>query len=58
MDLPFSAKPDRKLSVEDIINFTRDKSYGTAYDPTTGIRGGRLKTLIITVKPGLSVTAG
>jgi dipeptidase len=43
MDLPFSAKPDRKLSVEDIINFTRDKSYGTAYDPTTGIRGGPFK---------------
>ncbi|MDD8019696.1 MAG: C69 family dipeptidase [Acidobacteriota bacterium] len=43
MDLPFSVKPDRKLSVEDIINFTRDKSYGTPYDPTTGIRGGPFK---------------
>jgi len=43
MDLPFSVKPDRKLSVEDVINFTRDKSYGTPYDPTTGIRGGPFK---------------
>ncbi|HAV41124.1 MAG TPA: hypothetical protein DCW97_01765 [Acidobacteria bacterium] len=43
MDLPFSVKPDRKLSVADIINFTRDKSYGTPYDPTAGIRGGPFK---------------
>lgn len=43
MDLPFSVKPDRKLSVEDVINFTRDRSYGTPYDPTTGIRGGPFK---------------
>ena len=40
MDLPFSVKPDKKLSVEDVINMTRDKSYGTQFDPTSGIRGG------------------
>ncbi|MGB9836118.1 MAG: dipeptidase [Candidatus Saccharicenans sp.] len=40
MDLPFSVKPDRKLSVEDVINFTRDRSLGTPFDPTKGIRGG------------------
>jgi len=43
LDLPFSVKPDRKLSVADIISFTRDKSYGTPYDPTAGIRGGPFK---------------
>jgi dipeptidase len=40
MDLPFSAKPDRKISVQDVMAFTRDKSYGTIFDPVRGIRGG------------------
>ena len=40
MDLPFSVKPDKKLSVQDVMTLTRDKSYGTIFDPVQGIRGG------------------
>ena len=40
MDLPFSVKPDKKLSLKDIIAFTRDKYQGTVYDPAKGIKGG------------------
>jgi len=40
MDLPFSVKPDKKLSVQDVMELTRDKSYGTIFDPVKGIRGG------------------
>ena len=40
MDFPFSVKPDRKLSVQDVMALTRDKSQGTVYDPVRGIRGG------------------
>jgi len=43
MDFPFSVKPDKKLSVQDVIAFTRDKSQGTIFDPTLGIRGGPFK---------------
>ncbi len=43
MDLPFSVKPDRKLSVEDVMAITRDRSYGTPFDPVKGIRGGPFK---------------
>ncbi len=40
MDLPFSVKPDKKLSVRDVMAITRDKSQGTVFDPVRGIRGG------------------
>jgi dipeptidase len=40
MDFPFSVKPDRKLSVQDVMALTRDKSQGTVFDPARGIRGG------------------
>ncbi len=40
MDFPFSVKPDKKLSVQDVMALTRDKSYGTPFDPVAGIRGG------------------
>jgi dipeptidase len=40
MSFPFSVKPDKKISVEDVMAFTRDKSYGTPFDPVKGIRGG------------------
>jgi dipeptidase len=40
MDFPFSVKPDKKLSVQDVCAMTRDKSYGTPFDPVKGIRGG------------------
>ncbi len=43
MDFPFSVRPDRKLSVKDVMNLTRDRSYGTPYDPVQGIRGGPFK---------------
>jgi len=40
MDFPFSVKPDRKISVQDVMAMTRDKSQGTIFDPVLGIRGG------------------
>jgi dipeptidase len=40
MDLPFSVKPDNKLSLKDVIALMRDKYQGTKYDPAGGIRGG------------------
>jgi dipeptidase len=40
MDFPFSVKPDRRLSVRDVMALTRDKSQGTAFDPVRGLRGG------------------
>ncbi|MGA2585886.1 MAG: C69 family dipeptidase [Candidatus Aminicenantales bacterium] len=40
MNLPFSVKPDKKLSAQDVMNITRDKCYGTPFDPVKGIRGG------------------
>jgi dipeptidase len=40
MDYPFSVKPDKKLSVADVMTLTRDKSQGTPFDPVRGIRGG------------------
>ncbi len=40
MDFPFSVKPDRKLSVRDVMALTRDKSLGTEFDPVQGLRGG------------------
>jgi len=43
MDLPFSVKPDKKVSVQDVMAMTRDRSYGTPYDPVMGIRGGPFK---------------
>ncbi len=43
MDLPFSVKPDKKISLQDVMNLTRDKSYGSIFDPVSGIRGGPFK---------------
>jgi dipeptidase len=40
MDFPFSVKPDKKLSLQDVMDMTRDRSYGTPFDPVKGIRGG------------------
>ncbi len=40
MDLPFSVKPDKKLSVKDVMDMTRDKYEGTPYDPARGLQGG------------------
>ncbi len=40
MDLPFSVKPDKNLSVQDVMNLTRDKYQGTKFDPAAGLRGG------------------
>jgi dipeptidase len=43
MDLPFSVKPDAKLSARDVMTLTRDKSAGTVFDPVRGLRGGPFK---------------
>jgi dipeptidase len=43
MDLPFSVKPDKKVSLQDVMAMTRDRSYGTPWDPLKGIRGGPFK---------------
>jgi dipeptidase len=40
MDLPFSIKPEKKLSVQDVITMTRDKCEGTPFDPAMGLQGG------------------
>lgn len=40
MDYPFSVKPDRLLSVQDVMTMTRDRAQGTAFDRVKGIRGG------------------
>ena len=40
MDYPFSVKPDKKISLQDVMNLTRDKCQAIKFDPTSGIRGG------------------
>jgi len=40
MDLPFSIKPEKQLSVYDVIQMTRDKCEGTRFDPARGLQGG------------------
>jgi dipeptidase len=40
MEFPFSVKPDKKLSLQDVIDITRDKYQGTHFDPAEGLRGG------------------
>lgn len=43
MDLPFSVKPDNKLSLKDVMTITRDKFEGTPFDPIRGLQGGPFK---------------
>ena len=43
MDLPFSVKPDNKISAKDVMNITRDKFEGTPFDPVRGLQGGPFK---------------
>jgi dipeptidase len=40
MDYPFSVKPDKKLSVEDVMRLTRDKYQGTHFDLSGTIQAG------------------
>ena len=40
MDLPFTVKPDKKLSVHDVMVMTRDKFQGTPYYTARGLQGG------------------
>jgi len=40
MDFPFSVKPEKKLSVYDVMQMTRDKCEGTVFDPARGLQGG------------------
>jgi len=39
-DLPFSVKPDKKISAHDVMTLTRDKCEGTPFWPARGIQGG------------------
>ena len=43
MDLPFSVKPDKKLSVKNVMDLTRDKFQGSPFDPVRGLQGGPFK---------------
>jgi dipeptidase len=40
IEFPFSVKPDKKLSLQDVIDITRDKYQGMPLDPAEGLRGG------------------
>ena len=40
MDLPFSIKPEKKLSMADVMQILRDKYEGTPYFPGRGLQGG------------------
>jgi len=40
MDLPFSVKPEKKLSVHDVMLMTRDKCEGTPFYTARGLQGG------------------
>ena len=40
MELPFSVKPDKKLSLEDVIRLTRDKYEGTPFDVKGTLQAG------------------
>jgi dipeptidase len=40
MDFPFSVKPDKPISVQDVMAMTRDRSQGTQFDRVKGLRGG------------------
>lgn len=40
MELPFSVKPDRKLSLEDVIRLTRDKYEGSPFDLRGTLQAG------------------
>jgi dipeptidase len=40
MELPFSVKPDKKISLQDVMEMTRDKYQGTSFDPVRGLQGG------------------
>ncbi len=43
MELPFSVKPDKKLSVQDVMTLTRDKCEGTQFYTARGLQGGPFK---------------
>jgi dipeptidase len=40
MDFPFSVKPNKKLSVKDVMDMTRDKYQGARFDPAVGLKAG------------------
>jgi dipeptidase len=40
MDLPFSVKPEKKMSAHDVMQMTRDKCEGTVFDTARGLQGG------------------
>lgn len=40
MELPFSVKPDKKISLKEVMDMTRDKFEGTPYYSAKGLQGG------------------
>ena len=40
MELPFSVQPDKKISLKNVMDFTRDKYQGSLFDPSKGIKSG------------------
>jgi dipeptidase len=40
LDYPLTVKPEKKLSVRDVMALTRDKCEGTIFDPARGLQGG------------------
>ena len=40
LDYPLTVKPEKKLSVYDVMALTRDKCEGTIFDPARGLQGG------------------
>ncbi|MFP4082474.1 MAG: dipeptidase [Candidatus Aminicenantes bacterium] len=40
MEFPFSVKPDQKISLQDVMDMTRDKYEGTPFYPARGLQGG------------------
>jgi len=40
MELPFSVKPEKKISVKEVMTMTRDKFEGTPFYPARGLQGG------------------
>ena len=51
MDYPFSVKPDKKLSVEDVMALTRDKYHGTQFDLRQTLQAGPFSNLNYLTRP-------
>jgi len=56
MDFPFSVKPDKKLSVTDVIGILRDKYDGTQFWTARGLQGGPFQNPNRTTHPDALVS--